>query len=78
MTTAWAHLMRGEVIEAARANLGGELLGLLAAVAAPWLLTSAAAGRWLGVSPNARTAAWVFIPILSATLIQWAFRLLAG
>jgi hypothetical protein len=78
MTTAWAHLMRGEWIEAAQANLGGELLGLLAMVAAPWLLASAAAGRWLGASPSGRAAAWVFVPILSVTLIQWACRLLAG
>jgi hypothetical protein len=78
MTTAWAHLMRGEWFDACRANLGGTLLGLLAMVAAPWLLGSAVRGRWLVVAPNGVMAAWVLTPIFVMTLIDWAFRLLAG
>jgi len=78
MTTAWAHLVRGEWVDAGRANLGGTLLGLLAMVAAPWLLGSAVRGHWLGLSPSGTAAAWVSITILLVTLIDWAFRLLAG
>ena len=55
MTTAWAHLMRGEWIDACRANTGGVLLGVLAMVAAPWLLGSAIRGRWLAAAPSERS-----------------------
>ena len=48
MTTAWAHLVRGQWVDACRANLGGALLGLLAMVAAPWLLGSADSRRLVG------------------------------
>jgi hypothetical protein len=77
MTTAWAHLMRREWADAARANLGGVLLGLLAMVAGPWLLGSAVRGDWLGISPGGAAAAWIAIAVLSVTLIHWVFRLLA-
>jgi hypothetical protein len=78
MTTAWAHLVRGEWVDAGRANLGGALLGLLAIAATPWLLGSAVRGDWLGVSPSGAAAAWIAITILLVTLIDWAFRLLTG
>jgi hypothetical protein len=78
MTTAWAHLMRGEWCDAVRANLGGTLLGLMAIVAVPWLLASAACGKWLGLSPNAAAAKWGSLGIVLVTLINWIFRLLAG
>ena len=78
MTTAWAYLVRGEWVGAGRANLGGALLGLMAIVAVPWLLISAVSGKWLGLSPSAAAAKWVSIVILLVTLIDWAFRLLAG
>ena len=60
MTTAWAHLMRGEWLDACRANAGGALLGLLAMVAAPWLLGSADS-RPIGwaLAPSERAAAWI-------------------
>jgi hypothetical protein len=78
MTTAWAYLMRGEWTAAAQANLGGMLLGVLALAAAPWLLGSAACGRWLGISPSGKQAVSIAVVILSVTLIQWLLRLLAG
>lgn len=52
MTTAWAHLTRGQVRRAAAANLGGAVLGITAMIAAPWLILSAAAGRWLVARPT--------------------------
>ena len=54
MTTAWAHLVRGQWLAACRANVGGVLLGLLAMVGAPWLLGSACQGRWWGWTPTER------------------------
>jgi hypothetical protein len=52
MTTAWAHLTRGQIRRAASANLGGAVLGVTAMFAAPWLILSAAVGRWLVARPT--------------------------
>ena len=78
MTTAWAHLVRGQGVNALRANVGGTLLGMLAFVAVPWLLASAGRGVWCGASPNGTAAAWISTTILVVTLIDWAIRLLSG
>jgi hypothetical protein len=78
MTTAWAHLVRGQVAGALRANVGGTLLGLLALLAEPWLLVSAARGRWLVWEPNTTVVAWVLTGIVVVTLIEWSIRMLAG
>lgn len=78
MTTAWAHLVRGEWIEAFRANVGGTLLGVLNLVAVPWLLLSAACGRWLGWAPSDSAVAWAILLIALVTLIDWGVRLAAG
>jgi hypothetical protein len=77
MTTAWAHLVRGQWYDAFRANVGGTLLGLLAMVAAPWLLLSALRGDWFVVSPDSRVAAGILVTVMLATVIDWAIRLLA-
>jgi hypothetical protein len=78
MTTSWACLVRGELLDAFRANVGGTLLAALALVGVPWLAGSAARGRWLVWAPNSLTAAWVGSVILLVTLIDWAVRLAAG
>ena len=76
MTTAWAHLVRGQVIGALRVNVGGTLLAVVAAIAVPWLLGSAARGRWLGMVPNGTAAACISTTILLVILIDWLVRLL--
>ena len=75
MTTAWAHLVRGQLIAALRANAGGTLLAALAVVSVPWLAVSAARGRWLGLAPRSIAVAWVGSAILLVTLIDWIVRL---
>ncbi len=77
MTTAWSHLVRGEVWGAAKANAGGALAGLLALAAEPWLAVSALRGRWLGFRPNATAIAWTLLGVVAVTLVDWAVRLLA-
>ena len=76
MTTAWAHLVRGQVIGALRANVGGTLLAVVAVIAMPWLLGAAARGRWLGMAPNGAVAACISTTILLVILIDWLVRLL--
>ena len=77
MTTAWAHVVRGQVVGAFRANAGGALLAILALLAIPWLLISAVRGRWLGRTPNAIVLAWILGAVVVVTLIDWGIRMLA-
>ena len=76
MTTAWTHLVRGHWIGALRANVGGAFLGLLALFVVPWLLASAARGRWIGWVPDMNVLAWVLTSIMVVTLIDWGVRLI--
>lgn len=78
MTTSWSHLVRGEVAGAAKANAGGALLGLVALAAEPWLVASAARGRWLGMRPNAVAVAWVLMGAVAVALVDWAVRMLGA
>ena len=77
MTTAWAYLVRGELGSAFAANVGGALTGMLAVALVPWLLCSAAWGRWLGRALNSKVVGWMAVGITLVTLIDWSLRLLA-
>jgi len=68
-TTAWAHLLRGDLSASAFANLSGMLLGVAAVIGAPWLLITAMLGRWPLVRPTARlvlvlASAWLVVAVL--------------
>jgi hypothetical protein len=76
MTTAWADLMHGELIQAFRANSGGLLLAIVSMIAAPWLAFSAVRGRWLAWKPNGTAVGYVSTVIIVVLLVQWGFRLL--
>ena len=78
MTTSWAHLVRGRLVDALRANVAGTLLCLLGLAGVPWLLSAAVGGRWLGWTPNSTTFAWIAAGIMAVSLIEWSVRLLAG
>ncbi len=78
MTTSWAHLVRGQPIQALKANTGGALLALLAVVAVPWLAISAMGGRWFRWTPGVNTVAWVASTLVVITIADWVFRLVAG
>ena len=78
MTTSWAHLVRGELVGALRANAGGAILCGLAIAATPWLLISAGRGTWLGWTPNSMAIAATATAVSLITLIAWVVRLVAG
>ncbi len=78
MTTAWAWLMRGCVDSALRSNASGTLLGLLALAGVPWLLVSAARGRWLPCTPTPVAAAGIAVALVLIALVQWSWRLWSG
>ncbi len=75
MTTSWAHLVRGHVLDALRANAGGTLLAALDLAASAWLLASAARRRWLVRPPGALAGAAIAGVVLFVTLVDWALRL---
>jgi hypothetical protein len=78
MTTSWAHMVRGRVLAAMRANAGGALLAIAAAACGPWLVGSGLSGRWL----IGRPVEWVVLAtgmtIIIVTLVQWTLRLSLG
>ena len=76
MTTSWAWLVRGRLVEAFQANAGGALLGILAAVSAVWLLLSATGGRWFAWKPDATAILITLVLIGVVTLLQWGHRLM--
>jgi hypothetical protein len=79
MTTSWSHTVRGQLPSALRANVGGTLLALLTVAAAPWLLLSAARGRWLGGwVPSSTVAAWVLAGVMFIMLVDWGVGLVMG
>lgn len=77
MTTSWSHLMRGELVAACRANAGGAFLGVLAMAAGPWMLGSAARGKWWLGCPNEWVVIGIGIAVLVMTLTDWTIRILA-
>src|SRR5438105_1310745 len=68
MTTSWAHMVRGQVLAAARANAGGALLALAAAMCGPWLVASGVRGRWLIGRPAEEIVVVTGITIIVVTL----------
>jgi hypothetical protein len=78
MTTAWAHMTRGDVVQAVQANAGGALLALAAAWIGPWMLASGVAGRWLGGPPRESVTIAVGLAVIVVTLIDWSIRLTWG
>jgi len=75
MTTSWSLLMHGRPIDAARANGGGALLGILALTLGPWMTASGARGRWLGKRPSDRAIVLLSVAVVGTTLIDWGCRL---
>jgi len=78
MTTAWAHVVRGQAVAALRASVGGSLLALTALAAGPWLVGSATCGRWLVTAPHEGLIVAVGLTIVVVTLVDWTLRLSFG
>lgn len=76
MTTSWAHLVRGQLLAACRANVGGVLLGMLAMAGAPWLMGSACQGRWWGWEPTERALLAGSLAAFAVILVDWFARLI--
>jgi len=75
MTTAWAHMVRGQVGPALRASAAGSLLAVVDAAGAAWLLVCAMWGRWWPAPLRPTTMAWIAGTAVAAALGEWAVRL---
>ena len=75
MTTSWAHVVRGQIVSALRANVGGTLLAVLALVAVPWSLISAGRGRWIWRPPHESLIVAVAAVLVLVTLTDWIVRI---
>ena len=78
MTTSWAHLVRGHVASAFRANAGGALLAIGAVLCGPWLLVSGLRGRWLIGPPRETWSLAIGLAIVAVTVMDWTMRLSFG
>lgn len=76
MTTAWSNVVRGRLPSALRANVAGTLLAVAGALAGPWLLISAAMGRWLWRVPSQGVLAALVVVLMIVMLSDWTARLI--
>lgn len=74
MTTAWSHVVRGEISNAARANLGGAAICFLAMATVPWALCSGICGRWIGWRPSEKVILVAAGGLLTVILIDFFLR----
>jgi hypothetical protein len=76
MTTAWAHVLHGEILRSLHANAGGAMLAMLAIITAPVSLLTAIRGRRFGWLPGDRWNLWIAGSVLAVVLVQWGCRLI--
>lgn len=76
MTTSFALLIRGDVLNSMRANVAGTLLAVLTLVYIPWGLASAWKGRLLFVASFERLITRVVVLFLVVMLLRWGIVLL--
>jgi hypothetical protein len=75
MTTSFALLVRGDVLNSLRANAVGTLLALVCLALIPWALASAACKRTLWIRRLDRVLAVAVIGFLSLMMLRWAIVL---
>ena len=76
MTTSFSHTIRGNLDQAWKANPLGAPLFLAVAAAIPWLLITAATGRWFLTEKPFRIIVWTAILFGGGTVLIWIIRLL--
>ncbi len=71
MTSSFALLVRGDVMDSLRANAVGTLLALLWAAAIPWLLLCSLTGRPLGWALMEQSMLGLIIAFMALLLLRW-------
>lgn len=75
MTTAWAHLVRGQVRAAVRASAAGSLLAVTDAIGVAWLVVCSILGRWWPTPFQPVAVVWFGGTVTALALAEWAVRL---
>jgi len=75
MTTCFAHFVRGQFADAARANPAGALLAAVCALLIPWSVWSAVRGRLWMVTDPVTVAGVMMVTIGGVTLLLWVARM---
>jgi hypothetical protein len=76
MTTAWAAVVHGRLLDGLAASVGGVLLAFLAIGSVIGLAATAFFGRRPRWFPDTNGFAWGGTAIAAVTLIDWAVRIL--
>lgn len=76
MTTSFALLMHGDVVNSLRANFVGTLLALFCLALVPWSLYISCRGRYLWVRSIERASLWAAGVVLALLLVRWGIVLL--
>lgn len=76
LTTSFALLARGRVIDALAANPAGPALAAILLAASPWLLFSLIRKRWLASTDPASLLLKITLAWFLLTLLQWIPRIL--
>jgi hypothetical protein len=76
MTTSFALLVRGDVVNSLRANAVGTLLAVFSLLVIPWCLISFVLGRPLFLVSIEKTMAVIVLVFLGLTMLRWGIVLL--
>jgi hypothetical protein len=76
MTTSFAHFMRAEIPQAARANVAGLLLAITCLIQIPWCCYSAVRGRLWKVDDPVRFTLIIVGGLSAVALINWGRQLI--
>jgi hypothetical protein len=78
MTTSFALLARGDIVNSMRANAVGTLLAAFGMVLVPWSLASVYKGRLLIIRSLETALTWTVVVFVTLMLIRWAVVLIIG
>jgi hypothetical protein len=76
MTTSFALLLRGDVINSFRANAVGTLLATFLLVVIPWTVVSLLRNRLVWIASLERALTWTVAIFLTLLLLRWAVVLI--
>jgi hypothetical protein len=71
MTTSFALLVRGDVVNSLRANCAGTLLALTLLATIPWTVVCAIRARWLWVRSVEPWILWIVIVVVGIAIVRW-------
>ena len=77
MTTSFALLMKGDLVNSARANWVGTLLAAFCLFGVPWAVASAVRGRYLFIGSLETTSTVVVVVLLVLMFTRWGVVLLS-